>query len=77
MADTTSGGYARDDLKQSGAKDVAAAAAACVRFQSKGIHRLIGGALSFATHDERPTYEGVVTRGMMELEALLALHGVL
>lgn len=77
IADTTERGYCRDDLHQSTSSDVAAAAAACVRLRTKGVRRFVGGALSFATHDERAGYEGVVTRGMAEIEALLTRHSVL
>ena len=77
IEDTTTNQYVRQELQHSKAKDVAAAAAACIRFETQGVHRFIGGALSFASEHERTIYEGVVARGMQELKALLSLHGVL
>lgn len=77
LNDNTERGYACMLLKHSEAKDVAAAANACIRFQTQGVHRFVGGALSFAPAHDRAMYEGVVARGMEELTALLTAHGVL
>jgi hypothetical protein len=73
--DTTVRGYRRVDLRYAESKDVAAAANACIRFREQGIYRFSAGALSFAPHQDRSMYEGVVTRGIEELERLLASHG--
>ena len=77
IGDTTTKGYVRHNLKHSETKDVAAAAAACIRYQSQGLRRFVGGALSFAPEHDRAMYEGVVARGMDELNVLLSAHGVL
>lgn len=77
LPDTTLKGYLCENLARSKYKDVAAAAAAYVRYQQKGIRRFVGGALSFASPDERPIFEGVVARGMDELGRLLRSHGVI
>jgi hypothetical protein len=80
--DTTSGyifhalgrpGSARED----GANDINAVASAFLRLQDKGVQRFVGGALSFAAPGDRPSYEGVVARGLEELGVLLHQHGVL
>jgi hypothetical protein len=77
MADTTEKSYLRDNLAHSESKDVAAAAAAYLRYQGEGIRRFVGGSLSFASHSEREQYESVVARGMDELGKLLSNHGVI
>ncbi|MBI4534741.1 MAG: 7-cyano-7-deazaguanine synthase, partial [Ignavibacteriae bacterium] len=77
LRDTTAKGYLRDKLSYSKSKDVAAAAAAYLRYQDEGVRRFAGGALSFASHSERGQYESVVARGMDELGQLLAYHGVI
>jgi hypothetical protein len=77
LRDTTAKGYLRKDLSHSESKDVAAAAAACLRYQDEGVRRFAGGALSFASHAERGRYESVVARGMDELGKLLCRHGVI
>jgi hypothetical protein len=77
LRDTTAKGYLRKDLARSESKDVAAAAAACLRYQDEGVRRFAGGALSFASHAERARYESVVARGMDELGKLLSHHGVI
>ena len=77
MQDTTLKGYLCEQLSHSQSRDVAAAAVAYLRYQQNGIRRFVGGALSFASPDERPLYEGVVARGMDELGMLLKSHGVL
>jgi hypothetical protein len=76
LPDTTQKGYLCEHLAHSQSKDVAAAAAAYLRYQQNGIRRFVGGALSFASLDERPIYERVVARGMEELGQLLRSHGV-
>lgn len=75
--DTTTKGYLRMNLAQAESKDVAVAATAFLRYQTEGIRRFVGGALSFASHTERRRYEDVVARGMDELGALLSSHGVI
>lgn len=77
LHDTTAKDYLCKQLVHSESSDVAAAAAACLRYQDKGIRRFVGGALSFASHDERGQYEDVVARGMDELGHLLSSHGVI
>ncbi len=77
LLDTTAKGYCRNRLQYSESQDVAAAAAAYLRFRDKGVHRFVGGALSFASHGERTLYEGVFARGMKELGQLLTSHGVI
>jgi len=77
MRDTTAKGYLRDKLVHSESKDVAAAAAAYLRYRDEGIRRFAAGSLSFASHSDRGQYEGVVARGMDELGKLLSSHGVI
>jgi hypothetical protein len=77
LLDTTTRGYCCQHLSSSRSKDVAAAAAAYLNYQKKGIRRFVGGALSFASQTERGQYEGVVARGMDELGQLLTRHGVI
>lgn len=77
LRDTTTKGYVRDKLAHSKSKDVAAAAAAFLRYRDEGIRRFAGGPLSFATHSERMQYDGVVARGMDELGKLLSIHGLI
>lgn len=77
LQDTTLKGYLCERLAQSQSRDVAAAAAAYLRYQQNGIRRFVGGSLSFASPDERLLYERVVARGMEELGQLLRSHGVL
>jgi len=60
-----------------GANDIGAVAAAALRLAREGVRSLTAGQLSFATSDEREGYEGVVVRGLHELEALLQREGVL
>lgn len=77
LRDTTDGGYLCEKLSHSESKDVAAAAAAFLRYQDEGVRRFSGGALSFASHSERGQYESVVARGMDEIGRLLASHNVI
>ncbi len=76
LTDTTDKGYCREQLAFSQSGDVAAAAAAYLRFQDKGVRRFVGGALSFVPPDDRSRCEDVVARGMDELGQLLRTHGV-
>ncbi len=76
LRDTTDGGYLCETLSHSESKDVAAAAAAYLRYKDEGIRRFAGGSLSFALHTEREQYESVVARGMDELGKLLSSQGV-
>jgi hypothetical protein len=77
LTDTTAKGYCCQRLTISKSGDVAAAAAAYLRYQQKGMRRFAGGALSFAPPHERAQYEDVVARGMDELGQLLRSHGVI
>ena len=77
LRDTTASGYRRMKLSHSESKDVAAAAAAFLRYQDEGIRRFAGGSLSFASYSDRMQFEGVVARGMDELGKLLSSHGVI
>ncbi len=77
LTDTTDKGYCREQLAFSESRDVAAAAAAYLRFQDKGVRRFVGGALSFVPPDDRARCEDVVARGMDELGQLLRTHGVI
>jgi len=77
MRDTTAKGYLREKLAHSESKDVAAAAAAYLRYKYEGIRRFACGSLAFASHSERAQYESVVARGMDELGMLLSSHGVI
>lgn len=64
-------------IKSSGANDIGAVASAYVKYQNKGIERIIGGALSFSTTDDRKKYAGIVERGFKELGTLLEEQEVL
>ena len=77
LTDTTAKGYCCQRLALSKSDDVAAAAAAYLRYHDKGVRRFAGGALSFALPHERSQYEVVVVRGMDELGELLRSHGVI
>lgn len=57
-------------VKTTGANDIGAVASAYVKCQNKGIERIIGGALSFSSTDDRYKYAGVVERGLKELGEL-------
>ncbi len=77
MPDSTEGGYICDHLAYSESQDVAAAAAAFLRYRQGGVRRFVGGALSFAAPQERVMYENLVARGLEELGLLLHSHGVI
>lgn len=77
IEDKTEGGYICSDLSNATSSDVRAAAMACIYFRKQGLRRFIGGSLNFSPIDQREMYEGVITRGMEELENLLNEHGVL
>lgn len=77
LPDTTAKGYCCEQLALSKSDDVAAAAAAYLRYQQKGMRRFVGGALSFASSYKRTQYEDVVAHGMDELGQLLSSHGVI
>ena len=77
IQDTTAKEYLHKNLALSGSRDVAAAAAAYIRYQDMGIRRFAGATLSFASQDERKHYENVVARGMDELGQLLSKYGVI
>lgn len=57
-------------IKTSGANDIGAVASAYTKYQSKGIERIVGGALSFSSTDDRSKYAGVFERGLQELGQL-------
>ena len=63
--------------KTQGPNDVNAVAYAYVKYQNKGIERIIGGALSFSATNERNQYADIVERGLTELGALLQEQEVL
>jgi len=67
----------RGAIKKSGANDIGAVASAYVKYQNKGIERIIGGSLFFSSVEERKNYLGVVERGLQELGALLEDQEVL
>jgi hypothetical protein len=50
---------------------------ACLIVEQSGIQRLISGNLSFADYQKRKDFEGVVSRGLKEVELLLRDQGVL
>jgi hypothetical protein len=77
IEDETEGGYICSNLSNATSSDVRAAAMACICFRNQGLRRFIGGALNFATPNQQGMYEGVISRGMEELENLLNKHGVL
>lgn len=77
LTDTTAKGYCCQRLANSASGDVAAAAAAYLRYQQKDMRRFVGGTLSFAPPHERAQYEDVVAHGMDELGQLLKSHGVI
>ena len=76
LTDSTVRGYCTERLAYSGSQDVAATAAAYLRYQDQGIRSFTGGYLSFAPND-RARYENVVTRGMEELGEFLRNQGVI
>jgi len=76
LPDTTAKGYYHE-ISHSKSKDVAAAAAAYIRYQDEGIRRFTCGQLAFAPSSVRGQYESVVARGMDELGQLLSLHSVI
>jgi hypothetical protein len=77
LPDTTIKGYRLEKLLHSESRDVAAVAAAYLRYKDQSIRHITGGALSFASYEERGRYEEVVARGMDELGQLLSSHGVI
>jgi hypothetical protein len=77
ISDSTQKGYLCSELKYSRSRDLLAVASAVLRYKEKGIHRFVGGALAFASNQERVLYESLVARGMNELDQLLKSHGVL
>jgi len=77
FTDTTENGYRCEDLAHSTSRDVTAVATAYLRYKAQGIHRFVGGALTFASHNDRDKYENVVARGMDELGQLLGTFGII
>ncbi len=63
--------------KKTGADDVGAMALACLRYQEGGPRSFISGNLSFSNPEERHEYEGVAIRGLLEVERLLKIQGIL
>lgn len=64
-------------VKTSGANDIGAVASAYLKYKNKGIERIIGGALSFSTVEDRNIYAGVVERGLKELGEFLERQKVI
>lgn len=81
FADNTTKGYKFDNLTDAGMahgpNDIGAMANACLRINQSGIQHLISGNLSFADHQKRKDFEGVVSRGLKEVELLLKAQGVI
>lgn len=63
--------------RSAGANDIGAVASAFLKYSNQGVRQLTAGPLSFAGPGERPQYEGVISRGMDELGALLRSEGVI
>lgn len=77
IPDRTKKGYLSKKLRDSTSRDLLAVASAFLRYKQKGLPYFVGGALAFASNQERVLYERVVARGMDELGQLLKKHGVL
>jgi len=79
--DSTVKGYKYENLSSAGRtdepNDLGAMAAACLNIDQFGIKHVISGNLSFAKHDQRTEFEGVIARGFKEVETLLIEHGVI
>ena len=75
--DITVKGYCTENLVNAKSMDVAAAEMAILQTKRYGIGAVIKGSLSFANAEEREKYEGVVLRGLLEIEELLKEQGVL
>ena len=54
-----------------------AAACAILNYRKNGIRSFVGGSLVFADPSEKMQFEGVVARGMDEIQALLERYEVL
>lgn len=63
--------------KTQGPNDVNAVASAYVKYQNKGIERIIGGSLSFSATNNRNKYVGIIESGLTELGKLLEEQDVL
>lgn len=81
IVDSTAKGYKFNRLDLAGLtrgpNDVGAMTMACLKISQLGIQRVISGNLSFAKHDKRRDYEGVVARGFNEVELLLKVNGMI
>ena len=82
ISDNTEKGYKFKELShaerpENGADDVGAMAISCLKYRQYGIQSLIGGNLSFALPSERKEFEGVIRRGLEEVEKLLIEHKVI
>lgn len=77
LQDATVKGYVYDSLAHSGSRDVAAAAAAYIRYKAMGIQRFTSATLSFSPYNKHKQYEDVVAKGMDELGLLLNKQGVI
>ncbi|MCI5157517.1 MAG: hypothetical protein D3906_03590 [Candidatus Electrothrix sp. AUS1_2] len=79
--DNTRKGYKFNKLSLSGqlkgANDIGAMAIACLKYRQYGLQSLVGGSLSFASSDKRKEFEGVIKRGLEEIEKLLIGNKVL
>ena len=67
----------RETIEKSGANDIGAVAAAYIKYKTKGINRLVGGALSFSSISERKYYVKVIERGLEELGEFLKEQKIL
>ena len=63
--------------KSSGPDDPMAAALAILTFRAHGLDRFLGATLAFASPEDRKEYRQVLESGLLELEALLQVDGVL
>ena len=81
MTDNTTNGYKFDNLFSAGLEhgpnDIGAMATACLKVEQLGIKHVISGNLSFAEHNSKRAYEGVVYRGFKEIEHFLKSHRVI
>ncbi|MCI5178113.1 MAG: hypothetical protein D3911_02080 [Candidatus Electrothrix sp. AW3_4] len=82
IPDSTITGYKFEKLSHverplKGPDDVGAMAIACLKYRQYGIRSLIGGSLSFASTDKRKEFEGVIKRGLEEIEGILIENKVI
>lgn len=77
MEDETEGGYCIEKIATCESKDVAAAMLAVNQIEKYGISSFVKGTLNFAKPKEREQYEGVVKRGIKEIQELLSVEKAL